>query len=156
MAQTITGSEPIHAGGMEIRFLVEPDESGGSVSVFRCDLPSGSRNPAPHSHDAFDETVYGLTGVTTWTLDGAPTDIGPGDVVFIPRGTVHGFAVAGDEHAAVLCVATPGAFGPAYFRDIADVMNAAKEGPPDLAAIIEVMKRHGLTPAPPAGLRQGA
>jgi hypothetical protein len=39
--------------------------------------------------------------------------------------------------------------GPAYFRDIAVVLTAAAGGPPDLAALGDVMGRHGLTPAQP-------
>jgi quercetin dioxygenase-like cupin family protein len=134
---------------MTIQFLVESEESNGALSVFRCDLPVGSLVAAPHSHDAFDETVYGLSGVTTFTVDGVPNEIGPGDVVFIPRGAVHGFAVGGDEDASILCVATPGLFGPAYFREMGEVIEAAGGGPPDREAIFAVMRRHGLTPAPP-------
>lgn len=36
----------------------------------------------------------------------------------------------------------------AYFRAIGEVLAASAGGPPDLAAIGEVMRRHGLTPAP--------
>ena len=42
---------------------------------------------------------------------------------------------------------TPGVLGPDYFNEIAAVLNAAAGGPPDRAAIGEVMRRHGLTPA---------
>jgi hypothetical protein len=41
-------------------------------------------------------------------------------------------------------------FGPAYFREVGAVLAAAQGGPPDLAALGEVMRRHGLTPAVPA------
>jgi quercetin dioxygenase-like cupin family protein len=144
------GKEPIGIAGMTIQFLVEAEDSGGSVSVFRCDLPAGSQPAAPHSHDGFEETVYGLSGVTTWTVDGTPAEIRPGDVVCIPRGAVHGFTVTGDESASILCIATPGLFGPAYFHDMAEVIGSAAGGPPDREALMAVMKRHGLTPAVPA------
>lgn len=36
-------------------------------------------------------TMYGLEGVTTFTLSGEPVVVGPGDVLFIPRGAVHQF-----------------------------------------------------------------
>ena len=39
---------------------------------------------------------------------------------------------------------------PDYFQEVGDVLAAAAGGPPDLAAIGEIMRRHGLTPAPPA------
>jgi uncharacterized cupin superfamily protein len=115
--------------------------------VFECRVPPSIRNPAPHSHDAFEETIYGLEGVSTWTIDGRARDIGPGDAVCIPRGSIHGFANHGDADATFLAIATPGVFGPAYFREIGAVVAAAGGGPPDLAAIGEVMRRHGLTPA---------
>ena len=50
-----------------------------------------------------------------------------------------------------LAVATPGLFGPSYFLEVGEVMAAAAGGPPDMAAVMAVMRRHGLTPAPPAG-----
>jgi hypothetical protein len=43
---------------------------------------------------------------------------------------------------------TPGILGPDYFRELAALVEGAAGGPPDLAAIAEVMRRHGLTPAP--------
>ena len=49
--------------------------------------------------------------------------------------------------AKFLAIATPGVFGPAYFRDVAQVLAAAAGGPPDLSALAEAMRRHGLTPA---------
>ena len=139
----------IHAGPVKIRFLVEADDSGGSVSVFECRVPPSVQTPAPHSHDAFEETIYGLEGVSTWTIDGQAHDVGPGEAVCIARGSIHGFANQGGSDATFLAVATPGLFGPAYFREIGEVMAAAQGGPPDLAAIGEVMRRHGLTPAQP-------
>jgi hypothetical protein len=48
-----------------------------------------------------------------------------------------------------LCVITPAAIGPQYFRESAEVIKAAAGGPPDRAKIAEIMRRHGLTPAPP-------
>ena len=149
MSEVATAKEPIQIAGMTIQFLVEAEEANGSVSVFRCDLPIGSRVPIPHSHDAFEETAFGLQGEVTFTVDGETTKIRPGEVLLIPRGAVHGFTVAGDEDASVLFVATPGLFGPGYFREMAAVLEAAGDGPPDREALMAVMKQHGLTPALP-------
>jgi hypothetical protein len=46
-------------------------------------------------------------------------------------------------------VITPAAIGPEYFREAFGVLNAANGGPPDKAKMMEIMRRHGLTPAPP-------
>ncbi len=136
-------------GELGVRFLVEPEDSNGSASVFECHVPAHSRMPVPHSHDGFEETIYGLTGTTTWTIDAVPVDVGPGEAVCVRRGQVHGFENQGDVDATFLAIATPGGFGPAYFREIAEVLADGAGGPPDPGAIAAVMRRHGLTPAPP-------
>jgi quercetin dioxygenase-like cupin family protein len=141
-------AEEIRIGPLGIRFLVEGADSGGTVAVFECDVPAGANVPAAHSHDAYEETIYGLRGVMTWTVEGTPTEIGPGDVVCIPRGAVHRFDNNGDADATVLAIVSPGILGPDYFRDVAAVVQAAAGGHPDLAELGAVMRRHGLTPAP--------
>ncbi len=144
--ETMTREE-IKVGPLAIRFLVEGEESGGSVAVFEFDVPAGSKIAAGHSHDGYEETVYGVEGVLTWTIDGVPTDIGPGEALCIPRGAVHQFDNTQSVDARVLAVVTPGILGPDYFREVAAVLDAAAGGPPDFAALGEVMRRHGLTPA---------
>jgi quercetin dioxygenase-like cupin family protein len=142
--QTSTREE-IKVGTMAIRFLVEGEQSGGSVAVFEFDVPAGTAVPAAHSHDGYEETLYGLEGVLTWTVDGVATDVGPGESLCIPRGAVHQFENPHGADARTLAIATPGLIGPDYFREVAEVLNAAAGGPPDSAALGEVMKRHALT-----------
>ena len=144
---TSTGDE-IRIGQVAIRFLLEGEASGGSVAVFEFDVPAGAKVPAAHSHDGYEETLYGLEGVLTWTLDGRQTDVGPGEVLCIPRGVIHRFDNDHADDAKMLAIVTPGILGPDYFRECAAVVEAAAGGPPDLAALAEVMRRHGLTPAP--------
>ena len=55
----------------------------------------------------------------------------------------------GIQDVKTLCVITPAAIGPQYFRELAEVVNAAAGGPPDRTKMAEIMRRHGLTPAPP-------
>ena len=139
--------EAIRVGAMTIRFLVEGEQSGGSVAVFEFDVPAGTTLPAAHSHDGYEETIYGLEGVLTWTLEGDPIDVGPGETLVIQRGDVHQFDNTHDIDAKALAIVTPGILGPDYFREVAAILDAAAGGPPDLAAIAKVMRRHGLTAA---------
>lgn len=143
-------TEMIQVGALSVRFLVEAADSNGSASVFECFVPADSKMPAPHSHDAFEETIYGLEGVTTWTVDGRTLEIGPGEAFCVPRGAVHGFDNHGTKDAKFLAISTPGVMTPDYFREIHEVLSATPGGPPDMAKVAEVMRRHGLTPAPPA------
>lgn len=138
----------IRLGDIAVRFLLEGRSCGGSLAMFEFDVAASGKVPVAHSHDNYDETIYGLKGTLTWTVDGKRSEVGPGRVLFIPRGAVHRFDNLHESDASSLAVVTPGILGPAYFSDIAAVVRAAAGGPPDLAAIGAVMKRHGLTPRP--------
>lgn len=58
------------------------------------------RTYAPHSHD-HDESLWCLGGMITFHIDGADYRLGPGDLLMLPRSTVHG-ATAGAEGATYL------------------------------------------------------
>jgi mannose-6-phosphate isomerase-like protein (cupin superfamily) len=142
--------ETIHLGPLAVRFLLTADNSGGSIAAFELIVPGASRLAAPaHSHDHYEETIYGIDGVLTWTVAGKQIDVGPGQALCIPRGAIHRFDNNGSRDVKALCVITPAAIGPQYFRESAEVINAAAGGPPDRAKMAEIMRRHGLTPDPP-------
>jgi hypothetical protein len=61
---------------------------------------------------------------------------------------IHRFDNDHEVGAKMLAIITPGILSADYFREMADVLKAATGGPPDPAALGEVMRRHGLTPAP--------
>src|SRR5437763_9639219 len=100
--------ETLRVGAMGVRFLVEAADSNGSVSIFECSVPAASRMPAPHSHDAFEETIYGLEGVTSWMVGGRAVEVGVGDALCVPRGVVHGFQNGAAQDARFLAIASPG------------------------------------------------
>ncbi|HOC41440.1 MAG TPA: cupin domain-containing protein [Thermoanaerobaculales bacterium] len=141
--------ETIRLGPLAVRFLITGERANGSVAVFELSVPSAQRLAAPaHSHDHYEETIYGIEGVLTWTVDGTAFDVGPGQALCIPRGAIHRFDNHGSHDAKVLCAITPAAIGPLYFREVAEVMTASAGGPPDRVKMGEIMRRHGLTPAP--------
>jgi quercetin dioxygenase-like cupin family protein len=140
--------ETIRLGPLAVRFLITGEDSGGGVAVFELIVPGGQQLQAPaHSHDGYEETIYGIDGVLTWTVDGKRVEVGPGQALCIRRGAVHRFDNHGRPDAKALCVITPAAIGPQYFRETAEVLNVP--GPPDRVKLAEIMRRHGLTPAPP-------
>ena len=145
---TSTTRDEITIGELRIRFVLDGEQSGGAVAIFEFDVPAGAQVPIAHSHDGYEETIYGLDGMLTWTVDGRPVDVGPGEVLFVPRGVVHRFDNEADVDARALAIVTPGTLRPDYFREMASVVEGAGGGPPDPAALGAVMRRHGLTPAP--------
>jgi quercetin dioxygenase-like cupin family protein len=141
MAETIT------LGPLELRFFYSKDETGGSLDMFEMTVQPNGRMPIPHYHESWDESIYGLTGQTTWRIDGRDIDLGPGETVFIKRGIVHGFTNRTQAPASCLCVLSPGVLGPQYFKDMAVLLSAAT---PDPARMKETMLRYGLIPVPPS------
>lgn len=136
--------ETIRIGPLELRFLRDKHDTHGGLDLFEMTVPPGGQMPVAHYHRDWDETVYGLDGTVTFTVDGVPHPVGPGGSLFIPRGVVHGFDNSSCAPARCLSVLTPGVLGPEYFRELADLV---AKGPPDQAAVKEIMLRHGLVPA---------
>lgn len=143
---TTTARDAIRLGTITVRFLVEGSSTEGALALFEFCVPGGAKVPGAHSHDAYDETIYGLEGTLSWTVDGSRTEVRQGDVLHIPRGAVHRFHNEAEADARGLAVVTPGLLGPDYFREIGAVL-AAAAGPPDPTTLADVMRRHGLTPA---------
>ena len=143
-------TEIIHAGQIEIRFLLESKDTNGQLAVFEFGVPAGAKVPVPHYHDRYDETIYGLEGVMTFTVNGQPKDIAPGEALFIPRGAPHGFNNLKPTTAKALAVVTPALIGPEFFREMAAIANTG--GPPDVEKFKGVMTRHGLVPVLPQKL----
>ena len=140
-------NEIIRVGQIEIRFLLEAADTNGSVAMFEFTVPVGVKMPQPHSHKLYDETIYGIEGVVTFTVEGKTVDIGPGESFFIPRGAVHGFNNLKQTNVKALAVITPALLGPDFFKEAAAIVNAG--GPPDLEKLKAVMAKHGLVPALP-------
>ena len=71
--------EVIRLGPLTIHFLITAEYSAGSIAAFEVMVPAAQRLAAPaHSHDHYEETIYGIEGVLTWTVDGKQIDVAPG------------------------------------------------------------------------------
>jgi mannose-6-phosphate isomerase-like protein (cupin superfamily) len=142
--------ETIKVGPVGIRFLLSGDDSNDSASVFEVFVRAGHKLVAPaHKNDAYEEILYGIEGVLTWTVDGTPIEVGPGQALCIPRGAVHRFDNFGSADVKQLTVIMPPILGPVFFREAAEVIGAAAGGPPDRAMMMDVFRRHGMTAAAP-------
>ena len=134
-------------GKIEVTFLLQAADTNSSVAMFEFTVPVGAKVPLPHYHKQYDETIYGVEGVMTFTLEGKAVDIGPGESCFVPRGAVHGFNNLKQTDAKALAIVTPALIGPDYFKETAAIVNAG--GPPDIERIKAVMAKHGLVAVMP-------
>src|SRR6058998_4097542 len=140
-------NEIIRIGQIGIRFLLESADTNGAVAMFEFTVPVGAKVPLPHSHKHYDETIYGVEGVVTFTVEGKPVDIGPGESCFVPRGAVHGFNNLKQTDVKALAIVTPALIGPDYFKAMATIVNTG--GPPDVKKLNAVMAKHGLVAVMP-------
>ena len=140
-------NEIIQIGQIRINFLLESADTSGSLAMFEFTVPVGSNVPVPHFHKLYDEAIYGLEGVITFTVDGRPVKIGQGESCFIPRGAVHGFNNLEQVDAKALAVVTPALISPEFFKETAAIMNEG--GPPDIEKIKDVLEKYGLVSVMP-------
>jgi mannose-6-phosphate isomerase-like protein (cupin superfamily) len=79
---------------------VEPPESGAGY----------------HRHPTYDETFIICEGRYDFRLGEKLLKLGPGDVVFVPRGTPHGFVSTGPEVGRQIIISSPGGVFDAMIR----------------------------------------
>jgi mannose-6-phosphate isomerase-like protein (cupin superfamily) len=140
--------ETIRVGEMSLTFLKTRHETGGALDLFELTIPPFARAPLPHLHRKFDETIFGVDGTMTWTLQeqrvDKSTEVRPGTTLFVPRGTPHFYANLTHTTARILCLQTPGVLGPEYYLEIAALYRFNSH--PDLAGIGAIMSRYGVVP----------
>jgi quercetin dioxygenase-like cupin family protein len=130
---------------MTITFLKSRHESQGSLDAFEMTIPPHVGSIIPHLHRNYEETIIGIDGITTWTVDGRQRQVSPGEQLLIPRGASHHFLNLHEQAARILCIHTPGVIGPEYYEELSYAMEG--EGPTDYAALGAIMTRYGVIPA---------
>src|SRR5215472_16880173 len=109
---TIT-PENLSLGQINLRFHIDGPDSGSSLTMFEFEVAPGANVPVAHSHDAYDETLYGLEGTLTVTLlspGSTPErhELTPGASLLIPRRVVHRIDNLHPTPSRRLVVITPG------------------------------------------------
>lgn len=146
---------------MSVRhFILKPDQrqpalhvAGTHVTVlaphaatqsFGITLQQGDEGtgPPPHRHD-WDESFYVLKGEVHFQCDGEEEACTAGTLVYVPRGTVHGFRY-GKGGGQMLEVTGAGARATDMFTAVDAEIPA---GPPDIPRLVEVLRRNGVTVA---------
>ncbi|HEU5052153.1 MAG TPA: cupin domain-containing protein [Hanamia sp.] len=134
----------IQIGQLQLNFLLDGEDTNSGIVMFEFIIPEGSKVPVPHYHKEVDEVIYGLEGITTTTVDGEIKEIKAGDTLFIPKGAVHHHDNRHSGMAKSLIIMTPATIGPAYFKEMSELIKPGV--PPDPKKASEIMLRHGLIP----------
>ena len=139
-------AELIKVGAMQLRFLRTKYDTSGALDMFEVVIPPNSRMPVPHHHRDWEETIYGLE-VSSLGRSLASESRSSREMIFSSRAVLSmGSSMRRRRLRKCSCVLTPGVLGPEFFREMAVAIDGP--APPDPARMGEIMKRHGLIPAP--------
>ena len=105
-------------------------------------LQSGDEGvgPPPHRHD-WDESFFVLRGSVELSIDGKANQCGPGTLVHLPAGTVHGYRFG--ARGGVMFEIT-GKGGNAT-RMFASISRQVPHGPPDVPVLTDLFQQNGVT-----------
>jgi mannose-6-phosphate isomerase-like protein (cupin superfamily) len=135
--------QTVDFGSLGVVWKVEGNETGERFAVVEHPIPPRSLAAPLHFHHHEDEYSYVLEGRLGALLGDEVVEAGPGSWVFKPRGEWHSFWNPGDTPTRIIEVISPAGFEN-YFREVAEVFEAAAAGPPDLDRFAEVNSRYGL------------
>lgn len=95
--------------------LISGQLTGGVFEMFEevRDTPGG---PPPHVHRERDEAFHVLEGRYTFVSGKDVVELTPGDSIFVPRGTRHGFKTL-DARSRTLIIVAPAGLE-AFFREM--------------------------------------
>lgn len=129
---------PLNVVGTQVTVLA----SNAATQSFGVTFQRGDEGtgPPPHSHD-WDEAFYVLGGEISFFCEGRLHMCNPGTLVHVPRGTVHGFQY-GPGGGQMLEITGEGALATRMF---ADMDREIPPGPPDIAKLLAVLERNGVT-----------
>lgn len=98
------------------------ERTGGALEVFEFEWP-GSAIPPVHTHKEHDEVFHIVEGALEFVLGDDVVPAPEGALVFVPRGTRHGFTPQRGSKAMVFTIPA-GLEG--FFRELSDGLSAGK------------------------------
>jgi mannose-6-phosphate isomerase-like protein (cupin superfamily) len=127
------------------RVVAGGERTGGLVTIGDARMPPRTPGPGRHIHSREDEAIYVTSGVLTVEVGGHCHQVGPGSLIWLPRGIPHTFANLSDEPVCTVGVITPSGLEK-MFAEIAAYL-AALTGPPDPQTITAINGKYGVSPA---------
>jgi len=129
-------------GRMTMTFKTTADQDWNAYTVCEAVEPPES-GAGYHRHPTYDETFIICAGRYDFRLDGKLLKLSAGDVVFVPRGTPHGFLSTGPEVGRQIIISSPGGIFDAMIAEVAtlDTGSPTRQGSGEAHAIAT---RYGL------------
>lgn len=142
--------EPVHSqyssadtldfpGVITFKVLLSSAQTGGSHAVFE-DIVQPGQGPGRHIHRGQDETFLFEEGEFDVEIDGVRHHMKPGDVGFVPKGSVHAFKNVGSVPGRLRYVFTPAG---TFEEMVRELFALSGGGQPSVEQMAEVAMKHG-------------
>lgn len=122
-----------------LKILLSGKDTNGNQAIFE-DIVEPGIGPGRHIHHHQDEIFFFLEGKFIAEVGGKMFDFKPGDVAFIPRGTVHAFKNVGDTQGRLRYIFSPADTIEEMFREMHSVL---QKGYLTLERMAKISIKHG-------------
>jgi mannose-6-phosphate isomerase-like protein (cupin superfamily) len=102
-------------------------DTGGAYSLCEAVEPPGA-GAGLHRHPTYDETHIIVEGRYECRLGDETLTLGPGEMMFAPRGAPHSIKSIGPETGRELIASSPGGIFEAFIAEVTAAMAAAASG----------------------------
>ena len=111
----------IKLGRMTLTFKTTAADNGGAYTLCEAIEPPGS-GAGLHRHTTYDETHIICEGRYECQLGDEMLKLGPGEMMFAPRGTPHSVKSIGPETGRELIISSPGGIFDAFIDEVVTSM----------------------------------
>lgn len=112
----------VFPGAITLKILLSGKQTGGTQAIFE-DIVQPGTGPGRHIHHHQDEVFFFLEGNFIAEVGDQMFEFEPGDVAFIPRGTVHAFKNVGDTVGRLRYVFSPANTIEEMFREFYEALD---------------------------------
>lgn len=126
-------------GAITLKILLSGRRTGGRLAVFE-DVVQPGIGPGRHIHHGQDETFLFQEGTFDVEIAGVRHHMRPGDLGFVPRGTVHAFRNVGTTPGRLRYIFTPAGRFEEMIRALHGLSAGGQPSPEDMA---EIAREHG-------------
>jgi mannose-6-phosphate isomerase-like protein (cupin superfamily) len=105
-------------GRLTLTFKTTGPDSGGAYTLCATIEPVGS-GAGLHRHPTYDETHIICEGYFDCQLGEQVLKLGPGDMMFVPRGVPHSVKSIGPDTGRELIISSPGGIFDAFIDEVA-------------------------------------
>lgn len=129
----------VFPNAITLKILLSGKQTNGQQAVFE-DIVEPGVGPGRHIHYNQDEIFFFLEEDFIAEVGGQTFQFKPGDVAFIPRGTVHAFKNVGDTKGRLRYIFSPADTIEEMFREM---YSALQEGNFNSERMAEISEKHG-------------